>query len=113
MCEIYDDADMCDVWEERQVRARKSYRCSECGGQIESGSHHRRIDTLYEGSWDHHRVCEPCWDLWTRFSAEHGNRIVLNTLEETLSECVDYSDESAERWKRDLEAMRERRRAAA
>ncbi len=113
MCEIYSDGDTCDVWEERQVRARKRHRCHECGGHIEAGTNYRRIDSLYEGTWAHHRVCEPCWEVWERFSREHGSLIVLNTLEEMLVECVDYNEGSAEQWGRDLEALRERGRTAA
>lgn len=111
MCEIYNEGDVCDVWGQKTVRARKAYRCDECGGRIAPGDHHERINALHEGFWSRHRVCATCWDIWDRFAAEHRCMIIIGGLEELLDECVGDDDHSG--WVGDLAGMQQRRRAAA
>lgn len=58
MCFYYDG--MNDVTQVRVVRARKEHRCSECVDGIRPGEFYEKIDALFEGYWNHDKLCARC-----------------------------------------------------
>lgn len=62
MC--YSDGDAADVWYERERRARKRHRCSECDAPIPIGRQYVHVSMLYDGSWDAFAVHVECMELW-------------------------------------------------
>ena len=58
------DNDPCDIWDEKERKARKEYRCYECGEKIEKGDTYIHISALHYGEWSHFRVCEFCKHDW-------------------------------------------------
>ncbi len=59
------DAEACTLWFETHPVAAKEHRCAECRQVIPKGTKHVRFKSLFEGSWDDQRICEPCRAAWT------------------------------------------------
>ncbi|NBC16388.1 MAG: hypothetical protein GVY18_03625 [Bacteroidetes bacterium] len=57
------DAEPADLCKLARPRARKPYRCSECGGDIRHGDRYVRVRSLYEGHWSTVTACVPCHEL--------------------------------------------------
>ncbi len=81
--------DPSDVWEEKEVRARKEHTCCECGKSINPGEQYGLAKSPFDGSWSTFRRCPACLIL-----AE-----MVATMSEAcplwggLSEAVDYANE--------------------
>lgn len=58
MCFDYDGYS--EVWNETTPRARKPYRCCECGGTIAKGEQYRNVFSVYEGDAMTSRTCLAC-----------------------------------------------------
>ena len=78
-------------------RARKKYRCYECGGHIAQGEQYERAASLYDGAWDIARTCGRCLDARDYITAHapcfcwlHGS--LLDDAKSTLEQ---YGHESA------------------
>jgi len=41
-------------------KARKQYRCIECGELIQKGDTYHCFSGIWDGQWDHMRTCIPC-----------------------------------------------------
>ena len=54
------DFDPPEVYQERDVKARKPHVCSECGREIAVGEIHQYIKGLWDGSWSTVRTCQHC-----------------------------------------------------
>ncbi len=52
----------CQLYREREVKARKAWRCTECGAAIEPGSKYHQATGLTDGGWWVIRTCEGCAD---------------------------------------------------
>lgn len=53
------------IWKERYPKAKKSYRCDECGGAINPGDeYYYNFCVDYDGYQSTYRACEKCSDLW-------------------------------------------------
>jgi hypothetical protein len=59
MCMI-EGAERGEVYSERMQRARKPYRCGECGRGIAIGETYRYAFSVYEGHADTYRTCGHC-----------------------------------------------------
>lgn len=79
----YCDYDPCDIWDEKTRVARKRWACYECGEPIEIGDEYTDIAQLYEGSWDHFRICDCCTEDWENL-VNAGHCKLLGELQETL-----------------------------
>ena len=71
MCDIADGT--CPVWESRDVTARKAHTCMACKEAIEAGATYHRVDSLYEGRWEHWVHCARCWRMYKAID-EHVDR---------------------------------------
>lgn len=54
----------CDVYDSRDVVARKDHACMACHETIASGHTYRKTDSLYDGSWEHWKHCLRCWAIF-------------------------------------------------
>ena len=68
-------------------KARKEYQCEECGCSICKGEVYVKYKTLYDGSWNETKVCEPCYDLGESM-AELGFCWILGGLKEAHQEYI-------------------------
>ena len=60
-CLIDDDSgDKPEVFHERMVKARKEYRCVECGEAIQKGERHECATGVWAGEWATYRTCDTC-----------------------------------------------------
>jgi hypothetical protein len=62
MCDIADGR--CDIWEEYSRTARKQHKCMACDESIRIGDIYHRVDSLYDGIWNHWIHCMRCWKIW-------------------------------------------------
>lgn len=58
MCFDYDGT--CDIYDHTQPKARKEYRCGECGRTIARGEQYHRAEGLYDGKWFTEIWCSRC-----------------------------------------------------
>jgi hypothetical protein len=62
-CEI-DDVDRLLFFKEKFVKARKQYKCVECGAVIRRGEKHHYVSGRWEDAgFEHFRTCLPCRHL--------------------------------------------------
>lgn len=59
MC-FYNDGEYATIWRESDPRARKQYKCYECGGTIIVGEKYRCVFTVFEGDAGTYRTCSRC-----------------------------------------------------
>lgn len=75
---------MCDrpsVWRQSDVRARKAYRCCECGDDIAVGVRYRSMFGVWEGDACTFRACLPCAELYED-ATKGGECLPLGDLSE-------------------------------
>lgn len=60
---------MCDldgyneVWNSKQVRARKEHACCACNGKIPAGIYYHASSALFDGSWSRYKHCIRCYEM--------------------------------------------------
>lgn len=107
MCLVVDGS--CDVWDEREVRARKVHRCRLCGCAIAVGVVHHRIGALSEGRWWTTRVHLDCHELAKDLQLEVCGQDLYTLdldLREEVREHLDYDNDLLPRWREVLRARR-------
>lgn len=111
MCEIGDFDDVCSVWSEREVCARKMARCWCCGGGIAVGDRYVVHFSVSDGMPSYEKLCLPCRDDRGAFGREHHiGDCSPSYFQQLLVNCIGEGDaESDARWKPVLAAMTERR----
>lgn len=67
MCDIADGT--CPIWEERELTARKAHACMACRQAISPGHRYHRVDSMFEGHWDHWVHCLRCWAIYDAIRA--------------------------------------------
>lgn len=63
------DGEMPEFWDGRDVVARKSHICDECGETINLGDSYHYETYLWEGTFDQQHTCERCIDLRDSYTA--------------------------------------------
>lgn len=113
MCSI--DLEPCEVWDEREVRARKSHVCSSCDGPIRAGELYVRHFSIFEGSLCSGKICDACAKDIAEFADAHGSGgCQPGYFEQLLIDCIAEGDEESDRvWSPMLERLRARGKAAA
>lgn len=61
--DCYCDYDPADVYRASRQRARKAYRCYECGGAIAPGELYERVFAIFEGAGLVARTCLDCLEV--------------------------------------------------
>jgi len=80
-----EDAEPCEVWDERRRRAAKAHRCYECKETIEPKDEYLHISTLHDRRWSAFTICEYCAHDW-RVLRDLGHCQQLGRLQETWEE---------------------------
>lgn len=106
MCSI--DLEECEVWSEKERRARKQHECSSCGAPIKSGSIYLVHFSIFAGNITSENMCKPCVTVRRRFAEEHGQSFTPGSLFEILEECVSEWDADSWRWRVALNRLRKR-----
>jgi hypothetical protein len=93
MTECYCPYDPPTVFNAQEHRARKTYRCGECGCDIRPGERYERVFGVWDGIADTNLTCERCVDFrkWLAFSLPCFCWCYENMLEdarETISEAM-------------------------
>lgn len=100
------DACYCDyggdvpaVYSASRRKARKSYRCAECGSRVLPGEVYEHVALLYDGAWQVERTCCRCLDVRDYVTAHapcfcwlHHSMLddARNTLQEYAHESVGF-----------------------
>jgi hypothetical protein len=58
-----------EVYNVKNVKARKQYHCYECGQPISPGMFYERVKGLWDGVWVTFRTCFPCAEARLRMGA--------------------------------------------
>jgi len=79
------DSDAPEFYNESRPRARKEYKCCECGGAIRVGESHKKIT----GKWDSvetFRTCADCSVIWCDFgkAAKNCGCMVIGYMASTI-----------------------------
>ena len=85
-----------DVWYERRRRARKRWRCCECGAPIPVGCEYIRVTYLADDHWSGGRQHIECLEMWLLVQKDlcGGGLRYLGGLEDELREYEPgYGDE--------------------
>jgi hypothetical protein len=59
-----------EVWDRREVKARKPHTCCECAKTISPGQVYERYSVLFEGLWRHHNTCLVCAEIGEAFCCD-------------------------------------------
>lgn len=111
MC--YLDLEPCEVFDERERRARKEHKCDCCHGLILKGQKYHSHFSIFENEITSEKICEKCYADREKFAKEHDNmRTTPGYTYEAITECYHESDGWREKvkWKRILKRM-DRRKA--
>ena len=65
-----------------EVRARKEYKCCECGSPIHAGATYEYVVGKWEGDFDSFKTCIPCAAIRTDFCGSFGE------LRNDIWECL-------------------------
>lgn len=86
MCCCFDYDEAADVWVTKTVKARKPWKCEECGGEIAPGDEYQRMKSLYDGDWSTYRNCASCHAAKER-AGKFGVPYLAYSFDE-LNECI-------------------------
>lgn len=86
MIELADGA--CSVYNKRIRKARKEYRCSECGRDIHAKETYLNTFMVYDGNADTARTCEHCV-VACDWLVEHCNGFLFHSVSEDIEEHIE------------------------
>jgi hypothetical protein len=112
MCDIHLDAS--ELWDERDVKARKSHRCNMCRGLINAGDTYVRHFSIYDHDVTSNKMCKPCEAICKDFAKSHEMYSTPEYMPRLLNECVSgllYHPETAQ-WQLAILEMQSRALAA-
>lgn len=94
MCMI-DEADVrSKVHCSTNPKARKNYRCWECGRTIEKGERYRRIVMLCDGDWSSTPVCAHCAVAVDWLSVQCGGTLLGEVIGDIEAHVEEYQGKS-------------------
>jgi len=82
-CACTYDYEPADVYQAKEVKARKSHTCYECDGEIARGETHEVVSGLWDGSWSRYRTCLLCVRIRDDLC---GCGFIFGALRETIRE---------------------------
>lgn len=86
-----DDGEYPSFFREESPVARKTHKCCECGGNIESGQKYQKEVGVWDGEFKTYRTCWPCFLIREKY-CPHG--FIYEELRETIENCLgfDYTE---------------------
>lgn len=97
MCEL--NLDICSVYLEKPVRARKPHRCDGCGRMIAIGEPYLTVFTVFDGSADTSTGCFGCWAAREQFAEAHGESFPPGQIQDMLLDCIGEKEPGWETWR--------------
>lgn len=108
MC--YVDLEPCEVWNERQRKARKSHRCECCRGTIAAGEMYFAHFSVFEGDATNAKMCLRCNTDRDLFAAAHDGKLPTpGGFYAMLRECISENDPDDDRWRPMADRIRQSR----
>lgn len=93
MCMV-GDLEPCEVWDERERKARKAHTCSCCYGQIRAGEVYVVHFSVFEGQANSEKMCKPCHAARAEFAKAHdGSLCSPSYFGRMLMECIGENGE--------------------
>lgn len=111
MCN-FDNIERCELWHEKETKARKLHKCDCCYGQIEKGATYTRHFSKFEGYIIDEKLCAACQADRDKFAAAHGGVLCApSDLKEMVHECVMERESIAQmlKWSRMLKQIDSRK----
>jgi hypothetical protein len=119
MCRVEFD-DVCTLWTERYVCARKGHVCDCCAGPIQPGEMYIKHFSIHDGYPTSEKCCHPCQTMREKFREEHGTVGNPGSMPPLLDQCIEAEEDEhgedapmAAKWRGELAAMKERKEARA
>lgn len=106
MCDY--DGEYLDVYDTKQVKARKEHRCGSCGRTIQPGEIYTQINWVWEGKAGVEKQCSDCKLVSDRFNREHNTYPLPSDLPDALHECILEEPDTASMWGPMLEGIKAR-----
>ena len=85
MSQSFDE--YCDVWCEANIKARKPHKCMACKETIQPGQTYIKVDSLYDGDWNHVIRCARCQAIWKHLNAKEEARGCSYTQPDPTLNC--------------------------
>jgi len=83
-CSI-DFGDYPEFYREEYPKARKTYRCCECGENIEPGQKYHKVVGKWDGDFEIYRTCMTCYHIRKDYCP---NGFIFGELAEVVYECL-------------------------
>lgn len=96
-----------DVYEKKQVVARKPHKCCECFITIKKGDPYNTHSGLYDGRWFREKDCYECDDLRRSINLDTDWNVAFGGLDEAVSEYEKPEDNDVINFLERLEGYRE------
>lgn len=80
--------DAADVWREETRKAKRAYKCEECGLTIQPGEEHSYVFLVWDGEPYQHRTCLRCAGLWESLT-DLGYCWMIGALKDAYFEWLD------------------------
>lgn len=94
MCFV--DLDPCEVWQERDRKARKEHKCSCCHRTIKPGEMYLVHFSVFEGNPESQKCCKECEADRAEFAKAHdGTLCTPHHLPEMVRSCIGEGDDDA------------------
>lgn len=86
VCDLGHHADWPDVIKVTVRRAKKEYRCCECGEAIQPGEKYEYVWGVWEGKQSIYRTCDTCRRIRNDFCCSW----IYGGLRDALRECLGF-----------------------
>jgi hypothetical protein len=87
-CSIDYDYEPAKIYREEYPKAKKEYKCCECGENIKPGQKYQKVTGLWDDIWSTYKTCMPCVNIRDRY-CPHG--FYFGFLREQISECLGFN----------------------
>jgi hypothetical protein len=88
---MVDSAEACTISRSADRKARKTYKCSECGNPIRPGELYRFATFLYDGRWSEDRMCRYCMVAAAWLRAQCGGYLTNGVWEDVLEHVEEFA----------------------
>jgi hypothetical protein len=96
-----DDYDLPEFYDQQVRKARKAYRCCECGTVIPAGEVYEATTGKWDGevrTFHTHKACADLWEFVHHVACGGFGGILHGGLAEEISEAAEYLDIDRDAW---------------
>lgn len=88
------DWEPCELWIEKERKARKTHKCDCCQGVIEPKTQYFTHFSVFQGDATSAKMCKFCFDDRSRYSDAYDQDLFCPTqMELELKECISQDDD--------------------